>query len=232
MHRGLWTTTLLCALAVLGGCVGGTRDAQRPSPSPASTPVAASPSPAMPEASLRLTRRLPAEYVDACAVLRRRVHANPCPPLVPDGRIKVSGPFERENALDLGSSSLDAINGHHVETNGGHWTIWVATSRPDRERLADALHAVGYGGDEPSRCRFLELERERVEACQVPPYEKGGGYYGGHIAYAWQRGGVVYHVTIHGYANEPRLRLMMAALIGQERDAATPSATATTRGTG
>lgn len=43
------------------------------------------------------------------------------------------------------------------------------------------------------------------------------GYYGGHVVYAWQRGPVVYHVTIHTYANEPRLRLMMAALIHREK---------------
>jgi hypothetical protein len=61
------------------------------------------------------------------------------------------------------------------------------------------------------------LEGERVQACWVPAHDAGGGYYGGHVAYAWQRGPVVYHVTIHGYANEPRLRLMVAALIRRER---------------
>jgi hypothetical protein len=61
------------------------------------------------------------------------------------------------------------------------------------------------------------LEGERVQACWVPAHDAGGGYYGGHVAYAWQCGPVVYHVTIHGYANEPRLRLMVAALIRRER---------------
>jgi hypothetical protein len=35
----------------------------------------------------------------------------------------------------------------------------------------------------------------------------------GHIAYAWEHRGVVYHITIHGHANEPRVALMMAAFI-------------------
>jgi hypothetical protein len=42
------------------------------------------------------------------------------------------------------------------------------------------------------------------------------GYYSGHVAYAWEHRGVVYHVTIHGHGEEPRVALMMAALIKRE----------------
>ena len=196
MYRTWWTTTLLCAVATVSGCEGRTHPAT----------LGAS------ETALGLTRRLPPEYVDACVTIQREMHVNPCPPLVPDGAMLLHGAWD--DSLDVQmSTALNSINGHEVDANGGHWTLGVGTTPGAHKGMADELHAAGAKA--PSKCRFLELEGQRVEACQVPPYPEGG-YYGGHIAYAWRRGDVVYHVTLHGYANEPRLRLMMAALIGQE----------------
>jgi hypothetical protein len=96
----------------------------------------------------------------------------------------------------------------------------VAWGPNGRRLLHKELHAIGvsYGSNLRSACTVVSLQGERVQACRVPAFDAGGGYYGGHIAYAWQRGQVVYHLTIHGYANEPRLRLMMAALIRRETE--------------
>lgn len=55
-----------------------------------------------------------------------------------------------------------------------------------------------------SACRHVRLGSERVEACRVVPYEQGGGFHGGHIAYVWTHGQASYVVSLHGYANEPR----------------------------
>lgn len=60
------------------------------------------------------------------------------------------------------------------------------------------------------------LHRRRTSHPRLWNARQQGGYYGGHIAYAWRHKDVVYHITIHGYANEPRASLMMAALIARE----------------
>jgi hypothetical protein len=70
-----------------------------------------------------------------------------------------------------------------------------------------------------SRCRQVTLAAERVEACRVAPYERGGGLNGGHIAYVWDHAGATYAISLHGYANEPRVQAMMAALIERVRGA-------------
>jgi hypothetical protein len=133
----------------------------------------------------------------------------------------VAGPYANrwgERSLDLGSASLSWIGGAPVDTNGGHWTVAVAWGSNGRPVLHKTPHAIaGWHGSHPrSACTVVRLEGERVQACRIPAYDAGGGYYGGHIAYAWH-GPVVYHVTIHGYANEPRLRLMMGVLIHREK---------------
>jgi hypothetical protein len=146
----------------------------------------------------------------------------------PSGPAAVTGPHQKRwegyRELDLGSASLTWIAGAPVDSYGGHWTLAVAWGPNGRRLLHKQLHAIGvwYGSNLRSACTVISLEGERVQACRVqacrvPAYDAGGGYYGGHVAYAWQRGQVVYHVTIHGYANEPRLRLIMAALIQREK---------------
>jgi hypothetical protein len=172
------------------------------------------------ELDLQLTRQLPQEYSRACARLRsyRPLRANACPPLVPQGAIKIEfqgSPrgWPRSYQLDLASRSLSSIGGRPVESAGGHWTVAAARGRTDQRLLALTLRPSAR---RPSTCRLTNLEGEPVTACRVPPYEEGGGYYGGHIAYEWKHEDVVYHITIHGYANEPRVSLMMAALIARE----------------
>ena len=67
----------------------------------------------------------------------------------------------------------------------------------------------------PSRCRRVVLARQPVRACRVVPYERGGGLNGGHIVYVWDHGRATFVVSVHGYANEPRARAMMLALIAR-----------------
>ena len=49
-------------------------------------------------------------------------------------------------------------------------------------------------------------------ACRVVAYRRGGGVNGDHIAYVWDDARITYVISVHGYANEPRARAMMAAL--------------------
>lgn len=65
---------------------------------------------------------------------------------------------------------------------------------------------------EPSSCRRTHVAAQQMLACRVVAYERGGGVNGGHIAYVWDDAGVTYAISVHGYANEPRVRAMMAAL--------------------
>jgi hypothetical protein len=218
MGRASVPAGLLLCLVVAAGCSG----AAHPRATPPTTIVSTSTtmladSPA--ERALQLTHSLPQAYRDACQRLLAYapLGAGACPPLVPQGPLEVraagpiapSGGYARSYVLDLASGSLDTIRGRSVNSNGGHWTISAARGRAARTVLTQQLHAAL--GVRRARCRQLRLAGEPVEACQVPTSDDG--YYSGHIAYAWEHRGVVYHITIHGHANEPRLALMMAALI-------------------
>jgi hypothetical protein len=206
------------ALAALASCAG-TPATPTSLPSPKSKTVVAD-TPA--ERALQLTRSLPQRYREACQRLQAYAPsgADACPPLVPVGYLQVrsAGPvgpsdgYEDSYVLDLGSGSLGTIRGRAVDTNGGHWTVSAAWGPTTRKLLDAQLHAAL--GVQRARCRHIRLAGGRVEACRVPATDDG--YYSGHIAYAWEHLGVIIHVSIHGHANEPRLALMMAALIRRE----------------
>jgi uncharacterized protein (TIGR03435 family) len=192
VYPRLLVTSAVITIVSFGGCARSTSDPES-------------------ETALGLTRRLPPEYVELCVEIQREMHVNPCPPLMPDGTMNIRG---WSDSLDIENATiLNSINGREIDAHGGHWTIWVADDKGGLGALADHMHATG--AKTPSQCQFIELEGQRVEACRVPPYPDGG-YFGNHVAYEWQRGGVAYDVSIHNHANEPRLRLMMAALIKQE----------------
>src|SRR4029453_8005380 len=125
--------------------------------------------------------------------------------------VHASDGYDGRYILALASGALAPIHGQAVDTNGGHWTISAARGPAARKVLAQQLHAAL--GVRRAVCRPRRWEGEPVEACQVPTSDDG--YYSGHIAYAWEHRGVVYHITIHGHANQPRVALMMAAFIKQ-----------------
>lgn len=132
-----------------------------------------------------------------------------------------AGPFSKSRVdrgrylADLASSSLDELGDEHIQTNGGHWHYDVAWSPSARRRAVRDLVERPVNASEASACRHLRLDSERVEACRVVPYEQGGGLHGGHIAYVWTHGRASYVVSLHGYANEPRARAMMKALVAE-----------------
>ena len=173
--------------------------------------------------TLGLTTELPAAYRRAC---ERFADYTPlgldgpaCPAVVPIGRLSVelAGPLDRSKAhratfnLDLGSRSLGRVERRRIDAAGGHWTIVAARGRRPRAILRQRLRVPDSG------CRREPLEGRRVDVCRVPPYEDGGGYYGGHAAVAWADGDVTFHITAHGYANEGRVLTIAASLIRERR---------------
>lgn len=176
-------------------------------------------------ARLGLTRRHAAAYRHVCAEWASYAppRARVCPPLVPRGGAKVldAQPFSRQPRFrggylaDLSTPSLSTLRGRRVLTNGGHWHVDVSWTPAVRELLVRrGIERPGNAGARRSRCRGLGLGGERVEACDVVPYARGGGLSGSHVAYVWRHGPITRVVSIHGYANRPRARAMMLAWIG------------------
>jgi hypothetical protein len=221
MGRASVPAGLLLCLVVAAGCSGTAHPRATPPTTIVSTSTTTMLADTPAERALQLTHNLPQAYRDACQQLLAYapLGAGACPTLVLQGPLEVraagpiapSGGYARSYVLDLASGSLDTIRGQRVNTNEGHWTISAARGPAARTVLNQQLHAAL--GIRRARCRQLRLDGEPVEACQVPTSDDG--YYSGHIAYAWEHRGVVYHITIHGHANEPRVALMMAALINQ-----------------
>jgi uncharacterized protein (TIGR03435 family) len=180
-------------------------------------PRPAAPDAAAVEADLGLTRQLPPDYAAGCIEILREMHVNPCPPLIPAGpmwvRVSDGSPSEpRASAiLDMMFAKvLTSINGRKIDAHDGHWTIEVGSDQRSQRSLSEWI-----GSGTPPQCQIVELKGQRVEFCRAPLYPDGG-YYGDHIVSLWQRGDVAYVVSLHGHDNEPRLRLMMAALIERE----------------
>lgn len=198
----------LVALVPAGGCGGGEPDRREREAQPGES--------ALREAGL--TAALPDDYRAACAQLSShpRLTAT-CPPVVPVGPLEVdAGRIDRSRRhrasfeIDAGSRSL--ADGAQRDPNAGHWTFTVGRGRPVTEALDWTLQGGNAGQRRPSSCRLERVAGERVRACRVV---KGGGYYGGHVAYAWRDGELVYHLTAHGYRHDRRVRLMLANLIRQ-----------------
>jgi hypothetical protein len=217
---------LIGALLVLtvAGCSGDTAagTTTRAARLPERTPPVVSEAAAE---TLRLTRALPDQYRQVCEqqAAYAPADARTCPPLIPMGALKVetAGPFSRQHryrggySTNFASRSLDRLGGKSVETNGGHWRYDV-TWKPNVKRLAVVLGVERPpAADKPSRCRQTTLGGQRAEVCRVVRHERGGGLNGGHIAYVWDDQAVTYMVSVHGYANQPRARAMMMALIAK-----------------
>jgi hypothetical protein len=211
---------------LLAGCGGN--DTAAPRPPGTSTSAGSAEAPAVSPSgtkSLDLTRVLPDEYRRVCTKQAgyAPAGARACPPLIPAGRLSVmhAGPFSKSPRdrggylADFGSPALSELGRERIETNGGHWHYGIAwTPATTRQQVHRGIERP-VGAREPSSCRWLRLRGQRVEACQVVPYEKGGGLHGGHIAYVWSHGSATLVVSLHGYENEPRVRAMTAALIAK-----------------
>jgi len=166
---------------------------------------------------LGLTRALPPTYERVCEDLAAYAPkgAGTCPPLVPGGATEVQDaqPFsERKGLRDGWVSDFTARSLRPV----GHWRFAVAWSPQVRELLVTrGVERPVNGGGARSDCHWGTVGGERVEACQVLPYEAGGGADGDHVAYVWPHGRATYVVSVHGPANGPRARAMMEALIAE-----------------
>ena len=173
---------------------------------------------------LSLTERLPASYQTAC---RRLVEYAPrdvarCPPVVPVGRlhVQVAAPFSRARrdrgmySMSFASCSLNSWRGRQIETNGCHWAYELGWTRRARQTVVErVIHGSGNPANPRSECRSRDLAGQRVQACRVAPFDQGGGFHGGHIAYIWESQTAAAVLSAHGYANEARVRAMMTALI-------------------
>ena len=201
---------MAAGLAVLVAACGGS-DARPARAAPAASP-AGRPGPA-----LGLTTRLPAAYRRVCA--RQAAAAPPrarsCPPTIPAGRLEVLD--ARALTRPAGEFDVDAASSS-IRAGGGHWHYDVAWTPAARRVWVHGRIEHPQNGPR-SRCTRLELAAERVEACRVAPYDRGGGINGGHIAYVWDHAGASYAISLHGYSNEPRVQAMMAALIERVRGA-------------
>jgi hypothetical protein len=205
-----------CCLAVVG-CERRHEQPRTTNPAPTALPGEAR--------DLGLTRRLPAAYLRACTEQADYAPAGArlCPPLVPEGPMKVMtmGPFSKSPRdrgaylADLSSSSLSELGADHIETNLGHWHYDVSWTPATRHLLVRRFVERPVNSSKASACRHLRLGRELVEACRVVPHAQGGDLHGGHIAYMWTYGRVSYVLSLHGYANEPRARAMTRALMAR-----------------
>lgn len=174
-------------------------------------------------ADLTLTRHLPRSYERAC---RRLAEYAPralatCPPLVPAGslEVEIAGPFSGTHrfrewfVMSLASCSLNSYGGRPIHTNGCHWAYELAWSRRTRRVVVQRVMHGNDPANPPAPCRWRRLAGQRVRACRVPPFEEGGGFHGGHIAYLWERSSAAVVLSAHGYPNQARVEAMMTALI-------------------
>lgn len=202
---------VLTAVSLMpAGCGGERRDGGSAPASPVADVSAA-------EAQrLGLTRTLPERVRRVCDDLAAYAPkgVGVCPPLVPRATTEVmdAKPFSKRKGLrdgwlsDFESAAIEPV---------GHWRFDVVWSAAVRELVVvKGVEVPVNGGGARSDCHWGVVGGERVEACQVLPYEAGGGVNGGHVAYVWPHGRATYVVSIHGRENGLKARAMMEALIG------------------
>jgi hypothetical protein len=226
MRRGFISLSALLVVSWLAACDRGGSGASGGSSSNGRSASAQSSGQATPRAAsemaLGLTRQWPGAYRGVCSVQAETAPADArsCPPLIPAGALTVTysgkslgrdGP-EGGFSADLASRSLDRLEGRRIATNGGHWRYDVAWDPRMRRTVVQMRILRPVNAAESSTCRPMNLVERKMLACRVVAYKRGGGVNGGHIAYVWDDARVTYVISVHGYANEPRARAMMAAL--------------------
>ena len=226
MRQPCFRLSTVAILGLLAGCGGGGAAANKAPQPKAGEPAATGTQPAHQshrEAALGLTRELPDAYRQVCQkqAAEAPAGARTCPPLIPAGPLKVlyrGRSLGRDSprggfSADLASRSLGLLDRKRVETNGGHWRYDVIWAPRVRQLAVEDGIVRPTNASGPSRCRRTRVAGQRVESCRVVPYREGGGLNGGHVAYVWEHRGVTVAISIHGYANEPRARMMMAAVV-------------------
>lgn len=161
--------------------------------------------------------------VDACrdvaarAAEQDRTYTVYCPPLVPQARgirLEWAGSIGGSKELNGGyaiSFASRVVGG--ASGWGGHWTLDVGQPAILR-RLRKPFPQVP---EELIRLRNRDVGVYRVAA-------DIRSFYAGHVVYAWQESGRRFHLTVHGYEWEARLRRMASALMAAiDRCTARPS---------
>jgi hypothetical protein len=208
-------------VAAIAGCGG-----KRPAGTAATGTVTVTDVAPVKARELGLTRSLPFAYRRICEDLAAYAPkgAGRCPPLIPGGTLDVivAKPFSRQRrfrggySADFASRAIGTLGETTIDTNGGHWHFDVSWTPAVRAlQVRKGVEQPGNAGGARSSCRSTRLGGRRVEACLVLPYEDGGGLNGGHVAYVWTHGAATYVVSLHGYANEPRVRAMTQALMAR-----------------
>ena len=111
--------------------------------------------------------------------------------------------------LDFGSASLDRVNGHSVEANGGHWNVGATTDTWVRSEL--------FLRDRTVR---RSIKRFHVAGRAATSYEIPStleSYFAGHFVVTWTLRNVRYFASAHAFANRNRVLAMAAALIRLQR---------------
>jgi len=129
-----------------------------------------------------------------------------CPPLVPKapglrlewaGSIGGSKELAGGYAISFASRVVGGANGW-----GGHWTLDVG-----QPALLRRLRRPFPQAPEER----IRVQNREVGVYRIPADIRS--FYAGHVVYAWQESGRRFHLTVHGYHWEARLRRMAAALM-------------------
>jgi hypothetical protein len=150
--------------------------------------------------------------LDACRSVAARAAAQGaaltvyCPPLVPHARgirLEWAGSLDGGDALAPGYliSFASRVAGGPSGW-GGHWTLDVG--RPAAVRRA--RRPFPQRPDE-----LIAVAGRDVGVYWIP--EDIRSFYAGHVVYAWQEHGLRFHLSVHGYQWEARLRRIASALM-------------------
>lgn len=136
-----------------------------------------------------------------------------CPGVVPAGRTKVGF------VCPLRGCASKRRDSYGIDMASGDVFHWSVAAGP-RHAVCLSLVNVPSATDpcRPRQARGWTIESVRLGAAtatlyRVPPYERGGGYHGGHVVVIWQDGPVARLVSLHGYENRRRALAIARAMV-------------------
>ena len=165
-------------------------------------------------ARLRLTDQRPGVVETACrraaSMSTARVR---CPSVVPSGRTKVGF------VCPMRGCASKRRDSYGIDLASGDVFHWSVAAGPPRTVCLSIVN-VPRRTDPclPRQARGWRIERGRLGAApatlyRVPPYERGGGYHGGHVVVMWEDGRLARAVSLHGYGNRRRALAIARAMV-------------------
>jgi hypothetical protein len=182
-----------------------------------------------------LTDRVPRSVRRICSDIAARAaeqgSSQPvfCPPLVPDGpvRVELAGGIARYRRFDDGYN-IGFWNPAVEEARefGGHWSIAAGAAKSLRvySHPPPPLAPAGEPRPQPVRPASAKTTLRGVPVTVYRMAPKSRGFYAGHIVFEWRHGETTFHLTMHGHrreSHESQTRIMAAALIEQVKACAT-----------